>query len=79
MLNLLRGIYVCVPRDATQAAGFYNTILEAGDPAVIVEVLNAYRDRAPMPDNIGELRVPLGVPEVIREGVDVTVATYGAC
>ncbi len=79
ILNLLRGIYVCVPRDATQAAGFYNTILEAGDPALIVEVLNAYRDRAPMPDNIGELRVPLGVPEVIREGVDVTVATYGAC
>jgi 2-oxoisovalerate dehydrogenase E1 component len=79
LLNLLRGIYICVPRDATQAAGFYNTMLESDDSALIIEVLNAYRKRAPMPDNIGEFKVPLGVPEIIRPGTDVTVVTYGAC
>lgn len=79
ILNLIRGIYVCVPRDATQAAGFYNTILRSDDCALIVEVLNAYRKKAPLPDNIGEFTIPLGVPEIIRPGTDVTVATYGAC
>jgi pyruvate/2-oxoglutarate/acetoin dehydrogenase E1 component len=79
VIHLLRGIYVCVPRDATQAAGFYNTMLRSDDPAVIVEVLNAYRRRAKLPDNVAEMTVPLGVPEVIREGRDVTVVTYGAC
>ncbi|HVR28472.1 MAG TPA: transketolase C-terminal domain-containing protein [Thermoanaerobaculia bacterium] len=79
VIHLLRGIYVCVPRDATQAAGFYNTLLEGDDPALIVEVLNAYRKRAKVPDNIGEMKVPLGVPEVVREGTDLTVVTYGAC
>jgi pyruvate/2-oxoglutarate/acetoin dehydrogenase E1 component/TPP-dependent pyruvate/acetoin dehydrogenase alpha subunit len=79
ILNLIRGIYICVPRDATQAAGFYNTILRSDDCALIVEVLNAYRKKAPLPDNIGEFTIPLGVPEIIRPGTDVTVATYGAC
>jgi pyruvate/2-oxoglutarate/acetoin dehydrogenase E1 component len=79
ILNLLRGIYVCVPRDATQAAGFYNTILESDDSALVIEVLNAYRKKAQLPDNIGEFRIPLGVPEVVRPGTDVTVVTYGAC
>jgi pyruvate/2-oxoglutarate/acetoin dehydrogenase E1 component len=79
ILNLLRGIHVCVPRDATQAAGFYNTVLDGEEPALIVEVLNAYRNRAPMPSNIGELRVPLGVPGVLRTGSHVTLVTYGAC
>jgi pyruvate/2-oxoglutarate/acetoin dehydrogenase E1 component len=79
VINLLRGIYVCVPRDAVQAAGFYNTMLRSDDPALIVEVLNAYRRRAKVPDNVGEMTIPLGVPEVIREGGDVTVVTYGAC
>jgi pyruvate/2-oxoglutarate/acetoin dehydrogenase E1 component/TPP-dependent pyruvate/acetoin dehydrogenase alpha subunit len=79
MLNLLRGIYVCVPRDAVQAAGFYNTMLRSDDAAVIVEVLNGYRKRLPLPENIGEFTIPLGVPEVIRSGSDVTVVTYGAC
>ena len=79
VVNLLRGIYVCVPRDAVQAAGFYNTMLRSDDPALIVEVLNAYRRRAKVPDNIGDMTIPLGVPEVIREGGDVTVVTYGAC
>lgn len=79
LLGLLRGIYICVPRDSTQAAGFYNTILRSDDAALIVEVLNAYRRKAPLPANIGEFTIPLGVPEVIRAGKDVTVVTYGAC
>ncbi|HTY62165.1 MAG TPA: thiamine pyrophosphate-dependent enzyme [Acidobacteriota bacterium] len=79
ILNLLKGIYVCVPRDATQAAGFYNTILQSDDSALIIEVLNAYRKKAKMPENIGDFRIPLGVPEVLRPGRDVTVVTYGAC
>lgn len=79
ILNLMRGIYVCVPRDATQAAGFYNTILESDDSALIIEVLNAYRKRAPLPENIGEFKIPLGVPEIIRPGRHITVVTYGAC
>jgi 2-oxoisovalerate dehydrogenase E1 component len=79
LINLLRGIYICVPRDATQAAGFYNTILESDDSALIIEVLNAYRKKAPVPQNIAEFKIPLGVPEIIRPGTDVTVVTYGAC
>jgi 2-oxoisovalerate dehydrogenase E1 component len=79
ILNLIRGIYVCVPRDATQAAGFYNTLLESDDSALIIEVLNAYRKKAVLPGNIGEFKIPLGTPEIIRPGTDVTVVTYGAC
>jgi pyruvate/2-oxoglutarate/acetoin dehydrogenase E1 component/TPP-dependent pyruvate/acetoin dehydrogenase alpha subunit len=79
VLNLVRGMYVCVPRNMTQAAGFYNTLLEGDDPALVVEVLNAYRHKEKLPANIGEMRLPLGVPEVLREGTDVTVVTYGAC
>ncbi|MGB7218185.1 MAG: thiamine pyrophosphate-dependent enzyme [Vicinamibacterales bacterium] len=79
IVNLIRGVYVCVPRDAVQAAGFYNTMLASDDAAVIVEVLNAYRKRLPLPENIGEFTLPLGVPEIIRPGSDVTVVTYGAC
>jgi pyruvate/2-oxoglutarate/acetoin dehydrogenase E1 component/TPP-dependent pyruvate/acetoin dehydrogenase alpha subunit len=79
ILNLVRGIYVCVPRNMTQAAGFYNTLLEGDDPGLVVEVLNGYRLKERLPANIGEYRVPLGVPEVIREGTDVTIVTYGAC
>ena len=79
ILNLVRGMYVCVPRNMTQAAGFYNTLLASDDPALVVEVLNGYRLKEKLPANIGELRVPLGIPEVLREGSDVTVVTYGAC
>jgi pyruvate/2-oxoglutarate/acetoin dehydrogenase E1 component/TPP-dependent pyruvate/acetoin dehydrogenase alpha subunit len=79
ILNLVRGIHVCVPRNMTQAAGFYNTLLAGDDPAIVVEVLNGYRVKEKMPANIGALRVPLGVPEVLREGRDVTLVTYGAC
>ncbi len=79
ILNLVRGIHVCVPRDMTQAAGMYNTLLAADDPAIVVEVLNGYRVKEPMPDNVGEFRVALGEPEILRGGTDATVVTYGAC
>jgi pyruvate/2-oxoglutarate/acetoin dehydrogenase E1 component len=79
IINLIRGINVLVPRDMTHAAGFYNTLLKADEPAVVVEVLNGYRVKERLPDNVGEFTVPLGVPEVIRLGSDVTVVTYGAC
>jgi pyruvate/2-oxoglutarate/acetoin dehydrogenase E1 component len=79
LLGFLRGMYVLVPRDMTRAAGFYNTLLKADEPALLVEVLNGYRVKERLPDNIGEVTVPLGVPEVIRDGSDVSVVTYGAC
>jgi pyruvate/2-oxoglutarate/acetoin dehydrogenase E1 component/TPP-dependent pyruvate/acetoin dehydrogenase alpha subunit len=79
IIHLVRGIYVCVPRDMTRAAGFYNTLLRSDDSALIVEVLNGYRLKERLPANIGEFAVPLGVPEVLREGRDVTLVTYGAC
>ncbi|PYQ33228.1 MAG: transketolase [Acidobacteria bacterium] len=76
--NLIRGVYVCVPRNMTQAAGFYNTMLRSDDPALIVEVLNGYRVKEKLPSNIAEFTVPLGLPEILREGRDVTLVTYGA-
>ena len=79
IMNLVRGVNILVPRDMTRAAGFYNTLLKADEPALIVEVLNGYRVKERLPDNIGEFTVPLGVPEVIREGSDVAIVTYGAC
>ncbi len=79
IINLVRGIYVCVPRNSVQAAGFYNTILRSDDAALIVEVLNGYRRRELVPENIGEFTLPLGVPEILRTGRDVTIVTYGAC
>jgi len=78
IINLCRGIYVCVPRNMTQAAGFYNTMLRSDDPAVIVEVLNGYRTKEKLPSNIGDFTVPIGVPEVLRKGSDVTLVSYGA-
>lgn len=79
ILNALRGMYVCVPRNCTQAAGFYNTLLKGDNPALVIEVLNAYRLKEKVPDNITSFTVPLGVPEVLREGTDLTLVTYGAC
>jgi len=79
VLDLVRGIYVCVPRNMTQAAAFYNTLLRGDDPGLVVEVLNGYRAKERLPANIGEMTVPLGVPEVLRQGGDLTVVTYGAC
>lgn len=78
ILSSLRGMYVLVPRNMTQAAGFYNTMLKSDDPALIIECLNGYRLKERIPDNIGEFTVPLGVPEVLREGSDVTIVTYGS-
>jgi 2-oxoisovalerate dehydrogenase E1 component len=78
MLQSLRGIYILTPRNMTQAAGFYNTMLKSDDAAIIVECLNGYRLKERIPDNIGEFNVPLGVPEVLKEGSDVTIVTYGS-
>jgi pyruvate/2-oxoglutarate/acetoin dehydrogenase E1 component/TPP-dependent pyruvate/acetoin dehydrogenase alpha subunit len=79
ILHLLRGVWVCVPRNMTQAAGMYNTLLAADDPGLVIEVLNGYRVKERMPANVGDFRVPLGIPEVLREGGDATLVTYGAC
>ena len=79
VINSIRGVYVCVPRNMTQAAGFYNTLLEAEDPALVIEPLNGYRLRENRPENIGEYKIPLGIPEIISEGTDVTLVTYGSC
>jgi 2-oxoisovalerate dehydrogenase E1 component len=78
IIHSLRGIYVITPRNMTQAAGFYNTMLRSDDPAVIVECLNGYRLKERIPDNISEFTIPLGVPDVLREGEDVTIVTYGS-
>jgi 2-oxoisovalerate dehydrogenase E1 component len=79
LLNLVRGVYICVPRNMTQAAGFYNTMLASDDSAIVVEVLNGYRLKETLPQNIAEMTVPLGEPEILRPGNDVTLVTYGAC
>jgi 2-oxoisovalerate dehydrogenase E1 component len=79
VINSIRGIYVCVPRNMTQAAGFYNTLLEGNDPALVIEPLNAYRLKELKPENPGEYKVPLGMPEILEEGDDLTLVTYGSC
>lgn len=79
LLHAIRGIYICVPRDFVQAAGMYNTMLQSDDPAIIIEPLNGYRLKEQLPDNIGEITVPLGVPEILQTGTDVTLVTYGSC
>jgi len=79
VINSIRGIYVCVPRNMTQAAGMYNTLLEADDPALVIEPLKGYGLKEPKPKNFGEFRVPLGQPEILVEGTDLTLVTYGSC
>ncbi len=79
VINSIRGVYVCVPRDMTRAAGFYNTLLAGQDPALVIEPLNGYRIRERRPANLGVYRIPLGVPEVLNEGNDLTLVTYGSC
>jgi len=79
VINSIRGIHVLVPRDMTRAAGFYNTMLRSDEPALIIEPLNAYRLKEKMPENIGEFLVPVGIPEVIENGSDITIVTYGSC
>lgn len=78
ILHSLRGIYLLTPRNMTQAAGFYNTMLKSNDPAIIIECLNGYRLKERLPDNIGEFTVPLGVPEILKAGNDITIVTYGS-
>lgn len=78
MLHSLRGIYMLVPRNMTQAAGFYNTMLKSDDTAIIIECLNGYRLKEQLPENVGEFTVPLGKPEILKEGDDITVVTYGS-
>ena len=79
MLGSLRGMFVCVPRNMVQAAGMYNTLLKSDDPAIVVECLNGYRLKEKMPDNLSDFSVPLGVPEILRSGNDITLVTYGSC
>jgi 2-oxoisovalerate dehydrogenase E1 component len=79
VLNALRGVHVLVPRNMTKAAGFYNQALRCDHPVLIIETLNAYRLKESLPENVGEFVVPLGVPEVLRSGSDLTLVTYGAC
>ncbi len=78
IVNLVRGINVLVPRNMTQAAGFYNTLLLSDEPGLVVEVLNGYRLKERLPKNIGEMTTPLGMPEILRSGDDLTLVTYGA-
>jgi pyruvate/2-oxoglutarate/acetoin dehydrogenase E1 component/TPP-dependent pyruvate/acetoin dehydrogenase alpha subunit len=78
LIHLLRGMYFLVPRNMTKAAGFYNTLLESDEPAVIVECLNGYRLKEKMPNNLSEIRTPIGVVETIKEGTDITLVSYGS-
>lgn len=78
VINSLRGLHVLVPRNMTQAAGFYNTLIKGDDPALLVECLNGYRLKERLPDNLDEFCLPLGVPETLREGTDITIVTYGS-
>ncbi len=79
IINAIRGVHVLVPRNMTRASGFYNTLLKSDEPALVIECLNGYRLKEVLPDNIGEYSLPLGIPDIIREGTDVTLVTYGSC
>ena len=78
IINAVRGMHVCVPRNLTQSAGFYNTLLQGDDPAIVIEPLNGYRTKEKMPSNLGEFTVPLGVVETLAEGDDITIVSYGS-
>jgi len=78
IVNALRGMHVCVPRNMTKAAGFYNTLMAADEPALVIEPLNGYRTKEKRPTNIGEFHEPLGVPEIVRQGTDLTIVSYGS-
>ncbi len=79
ILTSMQGIYLCVPRNMVQAVGFYNTMLQSDDPAIIVECLNGYRLKEKLPENLLEFTVPLGTPEILQQGSDITLVTYGSC
>ena len=78
IINALRGMHICVPRNMTKAAGFYNTLLAADEPALVVEPLNGYRTKEKYPENIGAFKEALGVPDIVQEGKDITVVSYGS-
>lgn len=78
IINAIRGIYLCVPRNMTQAAGMYNTLLQSDEPGIVIECLNGYRLKERVPANLDVYTVPFGIPEVIREGEDVTIVSYGS-
>lgn len=78
LINGLRGVHICVPRNLTEAAGFYNTLMQGDDPALVIEPLNAYRLKERMPSNLGEFTVPLGIPKIVKEGTDITLVSYGS-
>ncbi|MFT4202598.1 MAG: thiamine pyrophosphate-dependent enzyme [Chitinophagaceae bacterium] len=78
LVSALRGVHVCVPRNMVQAAGMYNTLLQSNDPGIVIESLNGYRLKEKLPDNLADITVPLGVPEVLEEGTDITIVTYGS-
>ena len=79
ILHSCRGIYLAVPRDMTRAAGFYNTLMQSDNPGIVIEVLRGYRSKELVPDNVGTFTVPLGVPEILRPGSDLTLVTYAEC
>jgi len=78
IINSIRGMHVCVPRNLTQAAGFYNTLIQGDDPAIVIEPLNGYRTKEHIPSNLGEFTTPLGIPETLTEGTDITIVSYGS-
>lgn len=78
IINSVRGMVVCTPRNMQQAAGMYNTLVQSDDPALVIECLNGYRLKEPLPSNLGEFTVPIGIPEVVREGADLTLVSYGS-
>ncbi|NCW88000.1 MAG: hypothetical protein EBV71_03825 [Chitinophagia bacterium] len=78
IVNALRGMHICVPRNMTQAVGMYNTLLQSNDPGLVIECLNGYRLKEKLPTNLLEFSVPLGVPEIIKEGTDITIVSYGS-
>ena len=78
IINSLRGMHVCVPRNMVQAAGMYNTLLAGNDPGLVIECLNGYRLKEKLPSNLAQFKVPLGVPEIIREGDDISIVSYGS-
>ncbi|MCD6010930.1 MAG: transketolase [Flavipsychrobacter sp.] len=78
IINSLRGMYVCVPRNMTQAAGMYNTLLQSDEPGIVIECLNGYRLKENLPTNLASFNVPFGIPEVVREGTDITIVSYGS-
>jgi pyruvate/2-oxoglutarate/acetoin dehydrogenase E1 component len=79
IINAVRGMNVCVPRDMTRAAGMYNTLFRSDEPALVIECLNGYRIKEKMPSNVGEFTIPFGRPDTLRYGEHLTLVTYGSC